>query len=286
MPLYTGNSHNDGKLVPTGEAVSLSGANVPQSRIPPRTLSMSRGRERKKQPAQVLTPLRDTLQLGVRVYQALLDSIVSGQLLPGDALRPEAIAHQLEVSTTPVREAMQKLEADGLAIKLPYQGWFVREFSEEEIRSLYEFRVAMECFSVRLACQRITADELAWLHRHQLTGQAALDVGDIDAYRLYNRDLHLAIMRAAKNSHLLSVTAQMGLQTELLMARTIRISGRPLRAIEEHRQLIEFIEQRDPDSAQKLMEHHILSAMSDIFAENSPVEHGSDGRKSDERTAS
>lgn len=207
------------------------------------------------------------MQLGARVYQALLDSIVSGQLLPGDALRPEALASQLEVSTTPVREAMQRLEGDGLAIKLPYQGWFVREFRADEIRSLYEFRAAMECFSVRLACERITGEEVASLRQHQLTGEAVLSAGNIDAYRQYNRELHQAIMRAARNAHLLAVMGQMALQTELLMARTIRISGRPLRAVEEHRRLIELIEMRDSDGAAKLMEHHIMSAMSDIFAE-------------------
>jgi len=227
---------------------------------------MPRTRERKKAPTQALAPLRDTLQLGARVYQALVDSIVSGQLMPGDALRPDAVATQLEVSTTPVREAMQRLEGDGLAVKLPYQGWFVREFSEPEIRSLYEFRTAMECFSVRLACERITPQEVAWLHQHQSTGEFALANGNIDAYRVYNRELHRAILGAARNAHLSAVTGQMALQTELLMARTIRITGRPTRAIEEHRQLIELIEARDSDAAAKLMEHHIMSAMSDIFA--------------------
>ena len=207
------------------------------------------------------------MQLGARVYQALLDSIVSGQLLPGDALRPDALATQLEVSTTPVREAMQRLEGDGLAIKMPYQGWFVREFSEREIRSLYEFRTAMESFSVRLACERITTEEVASLYRHQLTGEAYLSAGNIDAYRQYNRELHQAIMRAARNAHLLAVTGQMAMQTELLMARTIRITGRPSRAVEEHRRLIELIEKRDADAAVKLMSHHIMSAMADIFAD-------------------
>ena len=102
----------------------------------------------------------ETLQLGARVYQALLNSIVSGQIEPGAPLRPDAIARQLEVSTTPVREAMHRLEGDGLAIKVPYQGWFVREYTEQQVRELYELRAALECFSVRLACQRITDEEV------------------------------------------------------------------------------------------------------------------------------
>src|ERR1019366_9664559 len=115
---------------------------------------MRNGRDKKSIGVQELGPM-ENLQLGARVYQALLNSIVSGQIGPGAPLRPETIAQQLEVSTTPVREAMHRLESDGLAIKLPYQGWFVRQHTRQEIRDLYELRVALESFSVELACQRI-----------------------------------------------------------------------------------------------------------------------------------
>jgi DNA-binding GntR family transcriptional regulator len=189
---------------------------------------------------------------------------VSGQIEPGAPLRPDAIARQLEVSTTPVREAMHRLEGEGLAIKVPYQGWFVREHTEQQVRELYELRAALECFSVRLACRRITAEEMTWIRQHQATGEAALAAGDMDAYRIYNRDLHAAIMKAARNSYLLPMMGQLRLQTEMLMAKTIRIIGRPLRAIEEHHKLIELIGQRDGKAAEQLMEHHILSALEDI----------------------
>ena len=213
----------------------------------------------------MLEPLPETLQLGTRVYQAVVNSIVSGQIESGSPLRPDVIARQLEVSTTPVREAMHRLESDGLAIKLPYQGWFVREFTERQIRDLYEFRAALECFSVRLACQRITDEEAEGLRRQQAVGEAALAAGDMDAYRVYNRDLHRAIMGAAGNSYLVSMMGQIGLQTEMLMAKTIRITGRPVRAIEEHQRLVGLITQRQAEPAHQLMEHHILSALEDIL---------------------
>jgi|ERR1035437_276190 DNA-binding GntR family transcriptional regulator len=225
---------------------------------------MSNGKNPLEGPAQVLDRLPEIMQLGTRVYHALVNGIVSGGFEPGAPLRPDAIARQLEVSTTPVREAMHRLEGDGLAIKLPYQGWFVCEHSRQQIQELYELRAALECFSVRLACQRITDEELAGLRAHQSAGHAALDADDMDAYRIYNRDLHAAIMGAAKNSYLSSIMGQLRLQSEMLMAKTIRIAGRPTRAIEEHQQLIELIGARDAGSAERVMEHHILSALEDI----------------------
>ena len=212
----------------------------------------------------IFEPISETPQLGARVYQALVNGIVSGQVGPGSPLRPDAIARQLGVSTTPVREAMHRLEGDGLAIKAPHQGWFVREHTKEQVRELYELRAALECFSVRLACRRITAEDMTRLREHQATGQGALAAGDMDAYRIYNRDLHADIMRAARNSYLVSMMAQVRLQSEMLMAKTIRITGRPLRAIEEHSQLLQLIERRDGKAAEQLMEHHILSALEDI----------------------
>lgn len=229
---------------------------------------MSSGNNPRNPGSQELEPLREVLQLGTRVYRVILDGIVGGRIELGTQLRPDTIARQLDVSTTPVREALYRLESDGLLIKQPYQGWFVREFTVAEIKALYEFRAAMECFSVRLACQRIASDEITWLHNHQAVGKAALDAGDMDAYRVYNRDLHLAILRAARNSHLLSVTGQFALQSEMLMVRTIGLAGRPHRAFQEHGQLIELIARGDTSAAEPLMERHLLSALEDILQWN------------------
>ena len=121
----------------------------------PRSFTSS-GRSAAGKP-QRLEPLTETLQLGTRAYRALASGIVGGQIEPGTQLRPDTIAEQLEISVTPVREALYRLEGDGLLVKLPYQGWFVREFTEQEVRQLYEMRAAMECFAVRLACQRMTS---------------------------------------------------------------------------------------------------------------------------------
>jgi len=211
----------------------------------------------------VLEPVSETL-LGARAYRAVWNGILAGRIESGTQLRPDLLAEQLEISTTPVREALHRMEADGLLVKLPYRGWFVREFTEREVRELYELRAALECFSVRLACERITADEVKQLRAHQTVGEAALRTGDMEAYRNYNRDLHAGIVEAARNSYLSSAMGQLDLQSQLLIARTIRLVGRPSRAIEEHRELVALVAKRQAKAAQDLMERHILSALEDI----------------------
>ena len=223
------------------------------------------GKASKPAKLQMLKPLTETLQLGTRAYRALASGIVDGQIEPGTQLRPDMLAEQLEISATPVREALHRLESDGLLVKLPYQGWFVREFTEPEVRQLYEMRAAMECFAVRLACRRTTAEELEGLRDQQSVGKQALDNDDMDAYRTYNRDLHAAIIKAARNGYLSSVMSQLSLQSQMLMTRTIRLVGRPSRAIEEHQELVALIAAKQEKEAEALMETHILSALEDII---------------------
>lgn len=226
--------------------------------------STSSGRAGGSARPQRLEPLTETLQLGTRAYRALVNGIVDGQIEPGTQMRPDVIAEQLEISVTPVREALHRLEGDGLVVKLPYQGWFVREFTEQEVRELYALRADLEAFGARLACKNATTDQLAELRAFQAIGEDALSKQDMDAYRLYNRDLHAAIIRAAGNSYLSSVMSQLSLQSQMLMARTIRLVGRPSRAIEEHHELVELIAAGQEREASGLMERHILSALEDI----------------------
>jgi DNA-binding GntR family transcriptional regulator len=212
-----------------------------------------------------LKPLSGIQQRGMQAYHALLNGIIGNTIESGMQLRPDIIAAQLEISTTPVREALNRLEGDGLVVKHPYQGWFVREFTEQEVRELYEMRAALECFAVRLACERITDEDVKLLRRQQAVGEAALKRGDMEAYRVYNRDLHAAVLERARNSYLASMMEQLSLQSQLLMARTIRLAGRPSRAIEEHRRIIELIGKHKRAAAERVMENHILSALEDML---------------------
>ncbi|MGE5569650.1 MAG: GntR family transcriptional regulator [Rhodospirillales bacterium] len=215
--------------------------------------------------SRTLEPLNDSVPFGERAYQALLRAIVSGRLQLGAPLPLESIASQFEISVTPVREALNRLEKDGVVLKVPYQGWQVRSFNDQEIRDLYEARIGLERFAVRLACARITAEEISWLEQHQLKGEGDLRSGDMDSYWAYNRDLHGAILRAAKNQELSSLMATLSLKIQMLTAATIRVAGRPSRAVREHRELIELVSAHRAADAEELIERHLSSALEDIL---------------------
>jgi DNA-binding GntR family transcriptional regulator len=219
---------------------------------------------RKKLHHAILAPLAESVQRADRAYEALRNGIINGEFLPGAQLNADSIAQQLKVSTTPVRDALNHLVKDGLVAKMPYQGWFVGRFSEQEIRDLYEIRAELECFAIRLACERITAEEIDALYAVQAAGELAWGREDTQAYANYNQEFHTGIMYAARNSQLPAVFGQISLKTQMLSAKTIRI-GRASRGVQEHRRLIELIVSRDACTAQALMREHILSALEDIL---------------------
>jgi len=220
--------------------------------------------------ASWLAPLDEPVQRAERVYSALLDTILRGDLVSGEKINADGIAQRLKVSTTPVRDALGRLEKDGLVVKLPYQGWFVRDFPEQEIRDIYEMRAGMECIGVRLACERIAPQQIEWLRAHQAAAEAGPVREDMEAYRIYNRELHGAIVRAARNVELAAGVSHIVRKTLVLSARAIRVPGRAPRAVEEHGQLIERIAARDSAGAQQVMERHILGALDSIVRQGLP----------------
>jgi len=219
-------------------------------------------------PMKELKPLHENMQLGVRVYNLLKEQIVTGRITQGSPMRPDTIAKQLNVSTTPVREAIQRLELDGLTVKFPYQGWFVRVYNEPQIRELYEFRTTLERMGIRLACQNVTKADVKWLLENQVVGRSAIKAHDLEQYNIYNRDFHSAILRIAKNSYLISAMDQVTHQCEMFAVKSEQIEGRPPRAVEEHEELIKLLEAGKQKQAEELMQSHILSALEDILRIN------------------
>jgi len=221
-----------------------------------------------------LQPLGQVAQLGSRVYDSLVSSIVSGQMEFGAPLRLNVIASMLAVSNTPVRDALARLEANGLAVKIPNYGWFVRDFTEDEIRDMHEVRGSIESLSVRLACERMTEEELRDLHAQQKIGRAAVQADDADGYLVYNREFHAIIMRAARNSYLAIIIGQFGPQSEMLTSRSTKVAGRMHRAYEEHCNIVDCLSRRDADGAEKGMKAHIFNALCEFLK----FRHGSETR--------
>jgi DNA-binding GntR family transcriptional regulator len=191
-------------------------------------------------------------------YQRLKEAIRAGDLIPGQQLVESVLADWCEVSRTPIREALSKLQHDGL-VERNDRGLVVRERSPEEILDIYETRIALEGTAARMAAERRNSHDLILLRR-AMTRLDTMGTDDVDAMVRANRQIHTAIWRASHNTSLVDLLERLDLHLVRYPAGTLESPGRWQRSNEQHRAIVDAIEARDSDGAEKCAVAHFTEA--------------------------
>jgi len=210
-------------------------------------------------PPSAYSPNRsfDKATLADRVYQNLRADILSNRLPPDSPLRESAIANALEVSRGPVREALRRLEAEGLVSLIPRRGAVVSSLSREEFLDGYRVREALETLALRLAVPRLGKDDLAELERlHERMIQHA-EAEDRDAFFAANTAFHALIVDRSGNRQLQQFYQPLVNQMRRYQLRSAQLRGGLSRSCEEHRQILQAIKAGDADQASALLSEHI-----------------------------
>jgi DNA-binding GntR family transcriptional regulator len=200
------------------------------------------------------------LRVTDQVYERLRDLIIGGRLAPHDRLHQTQLAEALGVSRTPVREALLRLEQEGLAYSLPGRGLFVKGASAKDVADLYEVRVILEPQAARLACDRATRRDLAELER-ALSRVTAPSGGLASAFRV-NRDFHLTVVRPCGNPLLVRVLANVWDQKAALpgFAEYTKVSELDSHMAVEHAELAGAFLAGRADRVEELVRAHVVSA--------------------------
>lgn len=198
--------------------------------------------------------------LSTRAHARIIQMILSYQLLPGAALQEGKLAEALDMSRTPVREAMKRIEAEGLAVR---DGRFlrVRRLTRAEVEEIFALRVALEGFAARQAVS-LPATTLAAM-ADRVRALIARGPGDGDAERLVDDDFHSMIGRASDNRTLMRSVAELRLRT--CMFDVHQVPNRFLQGCEEHLGILSALEARDADLAQTRMIAHVQGACAAII---------------------
>jgi len=197
------------------------------------------------------------------VYESLRDAIWDGRVAVGERVREEEIARNLGVSRTPVREALQRLHQRGLLVFGAGRGLTVASLSQHQVLQLYAMREILEGSAARFAAQHATEPEIAVLWR--LQKELCKPDHDTMALVTLNRRLHQAIYEAAHNQYLIQTLSVLHDSLALLHSTTFRVPSRRLESDEEHRQIVEAIEQHNPDRAEEAARQHIRQAQRTRF---------------------
>ncbi|TRW99397.1 GntR family transcriptional regulator [Paracoccus sp. M683] len=195
---------------------------------------------------------------GDTAYERLCDEIRLGKLPPGARLTETEIATRLAISRTPVREAIRRLEADGLVDHQPRTGAVVRKLDYPEIMELYEMRTVLEGTAARLAARAASPVELQELQAINDEMAAAMD--DPAALVRLNRQFHLRLQDAARNRFLLKSMASVETTLMILGPSSMETPDRARQALAEHDALLQALTARDGAAAEAVMRNHIENA--------------------------
>lgn len=191
-------------------------------------------------------------------YEMLKNAILRGELAPGQPLVEMNLAAWCGVSRTPIREALMRLEQDGLVDRTD-RGLVVRERSPEEIIDLYETRMILEATVGRVAAERRTDHDIRALRR-LLARVEDVDATDPQAMVVMNQQFHRTVWRASHNESLLDLLERLNLHLARYPETTLQYPGRWKQAWQEHAELIDAIEARDGDRAYELALRHFKEA--------------------------
>lgn len=195
--------------------------------------------------------------LNQQVYSRLQEMILTGALRLGEQLDERAIAAELNVSRTPIREAIGQLVSEGIVEYRPYRGNYVRTFTVKQVNDLFQVRSALEALAIRLAMPKISQEVAHQIHCILDRVEAALDAGDLAAYSAADRDFHNTILHLTGNETLIDALDRLAFQIQMI--RTIANQDPHVveRTHRERPRILAALEARDADLAAKLMEEHI-----------------------------
>ena len=196
-------------------------------------------------------PLRDV------VFQTLRQAILKGELQPGERLMEIKLADRLGVSRTPIREAIRKLELEGLVVMVPRKGAAVANITEKDTKDVLEVRRTLEMFAVEVACERITAEQLEQLKKAAKAFEASK--GSMDVIRIAETDMqfHEVIYEATQNERLVQMLNNLRENMYRYRIEYLKDPNYYDSLMREHREILEAIVAGDKHRARACMESHI-----------------------------
>ena len=207
-------------------------------------------------------PLRDV------VFNTLREAILRGELKPGERLMEIQLANKLGVSRTPIREAIRKLELEGLVLMIPRKGAEVAQITEKSLRDVLEVRRALENLAVQLACLRMSPQTLADLKAAARAFEEILGGEDVTAVAEADVTFHDVIYMATDNQRLISLLNNLLEQMYRYRVEYLKKKECHKQLLWEHQEIIRAIEAGEIDVATKITEQHIdnqVEAVSDAL---------------------
>lgn len=196
------------------------------------------------------------MQLSEKAYHLIKEKIITLELEPSSVIDEQALMEELKLGRTPIREALQRLDSEGLVNIIPRRGRFVADISITDLQKIFEVRMVLVGFCARLAAQRITKDQIAQMEA-ELRDLEQVQSGDCKVLMAIDRHFQKLLYEAAGNEFLaeaLNRLYDLGLRLWYLALDRL---GDVRDSIEQHRGVIEALKAGDGAQAEALIQRHI-----------------------------
>ena len=197
------------------------------------------------------------LPLAQQVAARIRDMIIQDQLVPGEWIREQAIADKLNVSRTPLREALKLLELEGLTQLLPNRGAVVTELTVEEVKEKLEVLAVLESLAGKLACRNATDSELAEIRALHYEMLACFSRENRLDYFKLNQRIHLAIVTASGNKTLIETHARINAQLYRVRFQSNLQNELWSTAVDEHEEMLSALEARNSEALSRCLLNHL-----------------------------
>lgn len=190
-------------------------------------------------------------------FQKLRSLLVEGKIVPGSKLNERELAESLNVSRTPIREAIRRLAADGLVELIANRGAIAVQFSLDDVIATFDVIADLEGFSGELAANNICDATLSELEALQYEMMASYARRDLSSYYKLNLRIHYLINQAANNQVLSRLFTQVNARIEALRFRSNQDGVKWEKAVEEHQEMLDALKTRDAARMRKIMIQHV-----------------------------
>ena len=204
-------------------------------------------------------PLREV------VFNSIRGAIISGVLKPGERLMEVQLAEKMGVSRTPIREAIRKLELEGLVVMIARKGAYVADLSIKNITDVLEVRAALEGLASGLAALRMTEEEIKDLELTARHFEQAMNSNDVEGVIQTDIEFHEKIFKATRNEKLLQLTNSLMEQVQRFRVMYLNKAIKSTNLIKEHYKIVEAISRRNREMAENIAKIHIQNAEKDMM---------------------
>ena len=208
-----------------------------------------------------LATIKQPESLARMAYEAIRQSILSGQWQIGELYNEKAIAADLGISRTPVREALLELASQDLIIFMPRRGLMLNRFTRRDVDEIFELRKAIELASVEKIANTSPLPDLLAIEESLLEQRKAVNQKDYMAFIEADRKFHTSFTTLTNNSRMISIVENIRDMIQVMGIKALSLEGRAVKVIEEHQAIFKAVKEGHVKKARNFMAYHLDQSM-------------------------